>query len=92
MFGAIELSLLKVVSATFFQVCFVCLKENTLETRKNVFYFTLKCLSIKHEKHFTEYFGKQTQSGNGIWTVYVASQKKIFNQKIFLKIWPGSKF
>ena len=33
---------LKVVPATFLLVCFVCLKEKTCETRKNVFYFTLK--------------------------------------------------
>ena len=32
---------LKVVSATFLQVCFVCLKESTSEARKNVFYFTM---------------------------------------------------
>ena len=30
---------LKVVSATFLLVCFLCLKESTRETRKNVFYF-----------------------------------------------------
>ena len=35
---------LKVVSATFLQVCFVCLKENTFEKRKNAFYFTSKAL------------------------------------------------
>ena len=35
---------LKVVSATFLLVCFVCLKESTCETRKNVFYFTSKAL------------------------------------------------
>ena len=32
---------LKVVSATFLLVCFVCLKESTSETKKNAFYFTL---------------------------------------------------
>ena len=37
---------LKVVSATFFLVCFVYLKENTYETRKSVFYFTSKTLFI----------------------------------------------
>ena len=36
----------KVVSATFLLVCFVFLKEKTCETRKNVFYFTLKALFI----------------------------------------------
>ena len=68
---------LKVVSATFLLVCFVCLKESTLKTRKNVFLFhfessfhswdnqiltfqifkchdVIKCLSMKHETHFTE--------------------------------------
>ena len=37
---------LKVVSATFSLVCFVCLKESTCETRKNVFYFTSIALSV----------------------------------------------
>ena len=37
---------LKVVSATFLLFCFVCLKERTLETKKNVFYFTLKALLV----------------------------------------------
>ena len=37
---------LKVVSATFLQVCFLCLKESTFETRKNTFYFTWKALFI----------------------------------------------
>ena len=37
---------LKVVSATFLLVCFVCLKERTCETRKNVFYLTSKALFI----------------------------------------------
>ena len=37
---------LKVVSATFLLVCFVCLKENTCETRKNVFYFTLRAFYV----------------------------------------------
>ena len=37
---------LKVVPATFFLVCFVCLKESTLGTRKNVFYITSKALFI----------------------------------------------
>ena len=27
-------------------VCFLCLKERTCETRKNVFYFTLKALFV----------------------------------------------
>ena len=37
---------LKVVSATFLLVFFVCLKESTCETRKNVFYFTPKAFFI----------------------------------------------
>ena len=37
---------LKVVSATFLLVCFVCLTESTCETRKNAFYFTLKALLV----------------------------------------------
>ena len=37
---------LKVVSTIFLVVCFVCLKESTCETRKNVFYFTSKALFI----------------------------------------------
>ena len=39
---------LKVVSAAFLIVCFLCLKENTCETRKNVSYFTSKALFV-HE-------------------------------------------
>ena len=30
---------LKVVSAAFLQVCFVCLRKSTCETRKNAFLF-----------------------------------------------------
>ena len=37
---------LKVVSATYLLVCFVSLKEDTSETKKNVFYFTSKALFI----------------------------------------------
>ena len=37
---------LKVVLATFLVICFVYLKESTRETRKNVFYLTLKALFI----------------------------------------------
>ena len=37
---------LKVVFATFLLVCFICLKESTYETRKNVFYLTLKALFV----------------------------------------------
>ena len=38
--------LLRIVSATFLLVCFVCLKESTCETRKNVFFFTSKALFV----------------------------------------------
>ena len=37
---------LKVVSATFLLVCFLCLKESTFEARKNTFYFTSKALFV----------------------------------------------
>ena len=37
---------LKIVSATFLLVYFVSLKESTCETRKNVFYFTLKAIFV----------------------------------------------
>ena len=37
---------LKVLSATFFLVCFVSLKESTYETRKSVSYFTSKALFV----------------------------------------------
>ena len=41
-----EILLLKVVSAIFLLVCFVCLNESTRETRKNVFYFISKALFV----------------------------------------------
>ena len=41
-----SLKTLKVVYATFFLVCFVCLKESIFQTRKNVFYFTSKALFL----------------------------------------------
>ena len=37
---------LKVVSATFLEVCFLSLKESTCETMKNMFHFTSKVLFI----------------------------------------------
>ena len=37
---------LKVVSATFLLVCFVCLKQSTCETRKNTFYLFSKALFV----------------------------------------------
>ena len=36
----------KILSATFLLVYFVCLKESTCETWKNVFYFTSKALFV----------------------------------------------
>ena len=41
-----SLKTLKAVYATFFLVCFVCLKESIFQTRKNVFYFTSKALFL----------------------------------------------
>ena len=38
----------------------------------------IKCLSIKHEAHFIEQLGKQTQPGNKIWPVYVTLQDNFF--------------
>ena len=38
--------LLKVLSTVFVLVCFVSLKESTCETKKNIFYFTLKALFV----------------------------------------------
>ena len=38
--------ILKVVSATFLLVCFVCLKGCTCETRENIFYFTSKAFFV----------------------------------------------
>ena len=38
---------LKVVSTIFLLVSFLCLKESTCETSKNVFYFTSKALSLE---------------------------------------------
>ena len=37
---------LKVMSATFLLICFLCLKESTCETSKNVSYFTSKALFV----------------------------------------------
>ena len=43
---------LKVVSATFLLVCFLSLNESTCQTRKNVFYFTSKALSVLEKIKF----------------------------------------
>ena len=37
---------LKVVYATFLQVCFVCLKKSTCETMKNGVFFTSKAIFV----------------------------------------------
>ena len=47
--------ILKVVSATFLLVCFVCLKESTFETRKNAFYFTSKALLVLEINKFQHF-------------------------------------
>ena len=41
----VEISFLKVVSATFLPVCFVCLKESTCETMK-MFFISLRKLFL----------------------------------------------
>ena len=41
-----EILAIKAGSAAFLQVCFVCLKESTCETRNNIFYFTSKALLL----------------------------------------------
>ena len=43
---------LKLVSAAFSLVCFVCLKERTCETRKIIFYFTSKALFVLEINNF----------------------------------------
>ena len=43
---------LKVVSATFSLVYFLSLKDSTCETKKNVFYFTSKVLSVLEKIKF----------------------------------------
>ena len=43
---------LKIVSATFLLVRFLSLNESTCQTRKNVFYFTLKGLFVLEKIKF----------------------------------------
>ena len=45
-YNILQFYCLKVVSATFLLVCFLRLKENTFETRKNVAYFTSKAFFV----------------------------------------------
>ena len=50
--GVHQGSVLKVVSGTFLLVCFLSLNESTCQTRKNVFYFTLKALFVLKKINF----------------------------------------
>ena len=43
---------LKVVSATFLLVSFIIVNESTYQTRKSIFYFTSKALSVLEEIKF----------------------------------------
>ena len=43
---------LKVVSATFLLVSFLSVKESTYQTKKSVFYFTSKALSVLEKIKF----------------------------------------
>ena len=52
----------------------------------------IKCLSMKHETHFTEQLEKQAQSGNETLLLYIISQNKIFDQNILRKMWPRKEF
>ena len=42
----LSMEILKIMSTTFSLVCFLCLKESTCETRRNVFYFTSKAFFV----------------------------------------------
>ena len=44
--------IIKVVSATILLICFVSLKENNYELRKNVFHFTSKALFVLEKIKF----------------------------------------
>ena len=44
--------------------------------------------SIKQELNFTEYLGKETESVNEIWSVYVTLQNKNDYQQILQKMRP----
>ena len=62
---------LKVVSATFLLVCFVCLTtESTCKTRKNAFYFTLKTLLVLEIINFWHfiYSNIMTSSNSQAWS------------------------
>ena len=37
-----------------------------------------RSLSMKHETHFIEKLGKQTQPGNEVWSVYVTLQDNFY--------------
>ena len=49
---ASETGYLKVASATFLLVCFICLKESTCKTKKNAFCFTAKALLVLEITNF----------------------------------------
>ena len=95
---------IKVVSATFSkrkdlsskEKCFLSDFESSLHSWDNqilnfqIFkcHDIIKYLSMKHETHFTEKLGKQTQPGNEIWPVHVILQDNFFYHKIPWKMWP----
>ena len=60
---------LKVVSATFLLVSFVCLKESSCKTRKNAFYFTSKALLVLEIINFlhVRYSNVMTSSNAQAW-------------------------
>ena len=80
------ISLIKVVSATFFIVCFLSLKKSTWQTRKNAFYLNSTALSFSSKSNFRildiQVSWRHEKSVNEIWPIYVISHKKIFFQKI----------
>ena len=47
-----EITSLKVVLATFLLVSFLCVKESNYQTKKSVFYFTSKALSVLEKIKF----------------------------------------
>ena len=69
-----------------------CSRENKiLEFCIFKFHDVIKCLSIK-QIYFTESFGKQIQSVNEIWPVYVILQKNKFHQKFLQNLRPENQF
>ena len=70
-----------------FRSSFCCGEDQILEFYIFKLLDVTKCLSIKQEIHFTEYLGKETQSVNETWPVYVTLPKKKFHQKVLQKMW-----